>query len=142
MLYNTVLVSAKHQHESAIGIHTYVPSLLNLPAPPSPSHSARLSQSPGLSFLSHTANSHWLSTLHMVIYIFRCYSLHTSYPLLLSLPSTLPLSPPPTTAFLSLFSMSVSLDEIRPFLQMLRGSSLASSPPVGLLHARIIAPSA
>ena len=26
MLYSIVLVSAKHQHESAIGIHTYVPS--------------------------------------------------------------------------------------------------------------------
>ena len=86
-----------------------------------------------------TANSHWLSTLHMVMCIFRCYSLHTSYPFLLSLPSILPLPP---AAFISLFSVSVSLEEIRPFLQMLQGSRLASSPSKGLLHAQIIAPSA
>ena len=44
--------------------YTYIPSLLNL----SPiSHPSRLIQSPCLSFLSHSANSHWLSILHMVI---------------------------------------------------------------------------
>ena len=43
--------SAKHQHDSAI------------PIPPP----ARLLQSPSLSFLSPTANSHWLSILYMVI---------------------------------------------------------------------------
>ena len=32
------------------------------------SHSSRLLQSTGLSSLSHTANSHWLSMLHMVMY--------------------------------------------------------------------------
>ena len=35
--------------------------------PPSPTHPPRLSQSPGLSSLSHAANSHWLSVLHTVI---------------------------------------------------------------------------
>ena len=34
---------------------------------PSPSQPSRLIQSPCLSFLSHTPNSHWLSTLHMVM---------------------------------------------------------------------------
>ena len=34
---------------------------------PSPSHPSRLIQSPCLSFLSHTANSPWLSILHMVM---------------------------------------------------------------------------
>ena len=37
--------------------YTYVPSFLNLPLPSSPSHPSRLLQSPGLSSLSHTANS-------------------------------------------------------------------------------------
>ena len=31
----------------------------------------RLSQSTSLSSLSHTANSHWLSVLHMVVYMFN-----------------------------------------------------------------------
>ena len=42
------------------------PFWTTLPSP-SPSHSSRLIQSPYLSFLSHTANSCWLSILHMVI---------------------------------------------------------------------------
>ena len=42
----------------------------------------RLSQSTSLSSLSHTANSHWLSVLHMVVYILLCSSLHLSHPLL------------------------------------------------------------
>ena len=47
--------------------YTYISSLLNLPPIPSPSHPSRLIQSPCLSFLSHTANSCWLSILHMVM---------------------------------------------------------------------------
>ena len=42
----------------------------SLPAP-SPPHPSRLLQRPCLSFLSHTANSHWLSILHMVNFFFR-----------------------------------------------------------------------
>ena len=57
MLYNTVLVSALHQHVSAIGIHLSAPSWTSLP-PPTPSHPSQRSQSPGLSSLSHLANSH------------------------------------------------------------------------------------
>ena len=41
-----------------------------------------LSQSTRLSSLHHTANSHWLSTLHMVMYTFPRCSLHSSHPLL------------------------------------------------------------
>ena len=59
--------------------YTYVPSLLN---PPPIFHPSGLSQSTGLSSLCHTANSHLLSTLLMVIYIFPCYSLNSSHPLL------------------------------------------------------------
>ena len=46
--------------------YTYISSLLNLP-PISPPHHSRLMQSPCLGFLSHIANSHWLSILHMII---------------------------------------------------------------------------
>ena len=68
------------------------------PEPPSPSHPSRLSQRPSLSSLSHTANSHLLSILHMVTYV----------SVLLS--SNLPPSPdcPPQAVSISLFSLSVS----------------------------------
>ena len=33
-------------------------------------------------FLSQTADSHWLSILHTAIFMFPCYSLHSSHPLL------------------------------------------------------------
>ena len=56
----------KPQLESAIGIHISPPFWSFLPSP-SPSHPSRLIQSPYLSFLSHTANSHWLSILHVVM---------------------------------------------------------------------------
>ena len=65
-------------------IYIYIspPFWTSLPSP-SPSHCSRLIQSPCLSFLRHTANSCWLSILHMVIK-FTCYSFHTSHPLLTS----------------------------------------------------------
>ena len=44
------------------------PSWTSLP-PPTPSHPSRLLQSPGLISLSHTAISHWISILHMVMYM-------------------------------------------------------------------------
>ena len=44
MLYNIVLVSAIHQHESAIGIHMSSPSWNSLPPHRTPTHSSRLSQ--------------------------------------------------------------------------------------------------
>ena len=57
------------------------PSWTSLPSP-TPSHPARLSQSPGLSSLCHTAHSHWLSRSHVIMYMFPCYSLNSSHPLL------------------------------------------------------------
>ena len=42
--------------------------------PPAPSHPSNLSQSTSLSSLSHIASSHWLSVLHVFVYIFPCYS--------------------------------------------------------------------
>ena len=64
MLYNAVLVSAIHQHESAIGIH--VPSFLNLAPTSTPSYPSRLSQSNRLSSLCYEENSHKLPILQMV----------------------------------------------------------------------------
>ena len=52
--YTTTWISHKY---------TYVPILLNLPPPSTPSHSSRLSQSTGLRSLCHTVNSQWLSIL-------------------------------------------------------------------------------
>ena len=50
--------------------------------PPASSHPFRMSQSTSLSSLSHIENSHWLSLLHKVVYMFPWYSLHSSHPLL------------------------------------------------------------
>ena len=70
ILYNIMLVSAIHQHESAIGIPMSPHSWTSFP-PSTSSHPSRLLQSPGLSSLSHTANSHWLSILYTVLYMFH-----------------------------------------------------------------------
>ena len=80
LFYNVVLDSAIHQHELA---QVYIRPLLTEPPspPPTPSHS-RLSQSTSSDSLPHTADSHWLSILHMVMYIFHYYSLNSSYTLL------------------------------------------------------------
>ena len=47
-----------------------------------PSHPSGSSQSPGLSFLSHIANSHQPSGLHAVACMFPSCSLHSHHPLL------------------------------------------------------------
>ena len=67
-----------HQNESAIGIHTFLPSWTSLPSP-IPFHPSRFSQSTGLSSLHYIANSYWWSLLHMVVYMFQCYSLNSSH---------------------------------------------------------------
>ena len=62
--------------------YTYILS----PPEPSSHHplslSSRSSQSPGLDSLCYIATSHWLSILHVVMYIFQCYSLSSFQPLL------------------------------------------------------------
>ena len=60
-----MLVSAKHQPESVIGIHILLPfeSLLSYPIP------LGCHRAPDLSSLSHTANFHWLSISHVVVYM-------------------------------------------------------------------------
>ena len=60
-----------------------IPSLFSLPpTPPLWWPPSRSSQTTKLSSLCNTAASHWLSTLHMVVYICQCYSLSFSRPLI------------------------------------------------------------
>ena len=72
---------------------------LPLESPSDPIPPLRLFWGTHLSSLHHTANTHWPSILliHMVMFMFQYYSLHSSYSLL------------PLTVFTSLFSISVSL---------------------------------
>ena len=93
LLYCIGLISAIHQHKLAIGVHVSPPSV-----PPTLSQPSRLLPSSSLSSLSHTANFHWLSILHMVVNMLPCFSLHSSYPLL----------PAPRPCPLSLLSTSAS----------------------------------
>ena len=58
--------------------YTYVPSLINLPPTSLSIHPSRLSQSISFGSLCHITNSHWLSMLHMALYMFQCYSLKSS----------------------------------------------------------------
>ena len=81
-----------HHHESVIGIHTSPLSWNSLP-PLSPSHHSKLSQSTHMGSLIHTANPHLLSILHMVMYVFQCYSLKSSHPRSLPFISVSPLLP-------------------------------------------------
>ena len=70
LLNNVVLVSALQWHESAIGIQMSSLFLTSFP-PPIPSCPSRLSQSTWLRSQCHRANSHWLSTLHMVVFMLQ-----------------------------------------------------------------------
>ena len=97
LLYSIVLVSTKHQHGSVIGLPMSPPR-----EHPSPFHPSRLLPSPSLSFLSHTASSHWLSILHVVMYVSWLLS-----PSLSPSPSSLP------TTSRSLCSVSVSIAALR-----------------------------
>ena len=70
LLYNSGLIPVIHQCELTISVHMSPLSWISLP-PPTHSHRSGLLQSPSLSFLSHTANSHWLS-----IYTCLCICFH------------------------------------------------------------------
>ena len=58
--------------------HSEPPS--HLPPHPIPQGHPSL---PALSTLSHASNLYWRSFSHMIIYMFQCYSLKSSHPLLL-----------------------------------------------------------
>ena len=92
-----MFISVIYQQGTVKGIHMAPSSRASLP-PLLPSHPSRISQCPILSSLSCTTNSHGLLILHMLVYIFPCYSLY--YPTLSFLP-TLPIS-------ISLFSLPES----------------------------------
>ena len=67
------MVSATHQQESAVGIHVSFP---HLPLHPSP---LGCHKSSALGSLCCTADSYWLYTLHMVMYILQCYFFRLSH---------------------------------------------------------------
>ena len=53
------------------------------PLPPPSSIPLDYLRAPALSALLHASNLHWSSILHMIIYMFQCYSLKSSHPCLL-----------------------------------------------------------
>jgi len=60
------------------------PTLLNTPSTSLPNPiPLGCPRAPALSALLHASNLHWSSILHMVIYMFQCYSLISSHPCLL-----------------------------------------------------------
>ena len=59
----------------------YIPTLLNLP-PTTPHPTPKLSQNTRPGSLYYIAASHWLSILHMVVYVAQCFFLNSSHPLL------------------------------------------------------------
>ena len=69
---------AIHRHESVTGVHVF--PILNLPPHLIPQGHP---SAPALSTLSHASNLDWQSISHMVIYMFQCSSLKSSYPCLL-----------------------------------------------------------
>ena len=97
--YNLVVVFAIHQHESATCAH--VSPYPEIPSyhPPNPI-SLGCPRALALCALLHASNLHWSSSLHMVIYMFQCYSLKSSHP-----PSPLPHSPKFCSLHLSLFTV-------------------------------------
>ena len=82
MLYNIVVVSAIYLLEPAIGIYIY-PLSLELPffLPPHLSYLGCY-RALDMSSLHHTAISTGCVILHTVMYMFQCYSLNSSHPLL------------------------------------------------------------
>ena len=81
LLYNIVVVFAIHWHESAMDIHVFPIPIA--PPSPSPPDSSGSSQCTSPEHLSHASNLGWWSVSPLIIYMFRCCSLKTSYPRLL-----------------------------------------------------------
>ena len=82
MLYNIVVVLSYINMDQP-QVHMCPPimnPLFHLFPHPTPLGCPR---TPALSALLHASTLHWLSILHMVIYMFQCYSLKSSHPRLL-----------------------------------------------------------
>ena len=58
--------------------YAYITSLLSLPSLPT-TYPSMSSQNSRLGSLCHTVTSHQLSILHMVVYVCRCYFLHSPH---------------------------------------------------------------
>ena len=75
-----MVVFAIQRHDSAVSVHMF-PRILNplshLRPHPIPRGCPR---APALGALPHASNLPWSSILHMVIYMFQCYSLILSQP--------------------------------------------------------------
>ena len=124
MLYNTVLVSAIHQHESLIGTYMSLPCSTSL-TPPTPSHSSRLLQSPSLSFLSHTANSHWL------FYTWQCICFYV----ILSIRLTLSFFPPPPNTISLSIHLLMEVWTVCTFWYIVNNAAVNMSIKVSVLNS-------
>ena len=69
LFYNIVLVSAKNQHGSAIGLHMSLPSWTSLP-PPTPLGCYR-----ALGWVPWVIQQIPISYLFCIVYVFPCYSI-------------------------------------------------------------------
>ena len=118
MLYNVVLVSAIHQHKSAIGRHMCPPSWTSLP-PATPSHRSQWLQSTVA--LPVLCSNFPVAVLHMEMYMFQCWALNSS-----------PLHLPPLCPK-SVLYVCVSVVVQLP-------SRVDSLQPHGLQHARLPCP--
>ena len=79
------MVFAIHQHESAIGFTCVLP-ILNADPNSLPTLSLCVVTEYSFHALPHVLNLHWSSVLPTIMYMFQCYFLKSSHPLL-------PLSP-------------------------------------------------
>ena len=122
MLYNIVLVSAIHQHESATGIHMSPPSSTSLP-PPTPSHPLGCHKASDLSSLYLAVNLHWPSILRLVIYVFPCWFSHPLLP---------PQCPQVCSVCLRLHCCQRYRSENRPCLIEYLFSGCATNPQMGM----------
>ena len=71
-----MLVSAIHQHEAVIGIH------MSFPLEPPSTHPTPLGCHKAAFEFPESYSKFPLTVLHMVMYMFPCYSLHSAQPLL------------------------------------------------------------
>ena len=71
--YNSVNQPQVYMCPLPLGLPSYLPT---------PSHLSGSSLSPGLSSLCYTTTSPQPSILHVVMYMFQCYTLKSSHPLL------------------------------------------------------------
>ena len=129
-----MLIPAIHQHESAIGAHTPPPSRASLP--PHPLNCPRASD---LSSWCHTANSHWLSLLYLVICIFNA-TLSTQLQFLRSQIKLFVLCSLDTDRELTASTVCVCAKSLQlcPTLRDLMDCSPPCSPVHGIFQARIV----